>query len=161
MEKKNIQSVVAKAAEELLSVMGMENISVEMRPGKQELKESFVCAVSVDRADSKILIGQHGVTLYAIQHLIQMIARKKSDAREGFSVDINNYWKEKHRLLEQDAEEGAHKAVATGRPVHLRPMLPYERKIVHSALSLNERVETESSGKGESRCVVIKPASIL
>ncbi len=161
MEEGNIQSIVSKTAEELFSAMGIDGVSVEIRSGKPGLKESFVCAVSVNRDDSKILIGAHGVTLYAIQHLLQVILKKKSDIRESFSVDINNYWKEKYRLLEQDAEEAAHEAISTGRPVNLRPMLPYERKIVHSALSSNTRVETESSGRGEARRVIVKPASIL
>jgi spoIIIJ-associated protein len=161
MEEKNIQPIVSRTAQEFFASMGIEGVSVEMRSGKSGLKESFVCAVSVNRDDSKILIGAHGVTLYAIQHLIQTILRKKSDIRENFSVDINNYWKEKYRLLEQDADDAAHEAIATGRPVHLRAMLPYERKIVHSALSSNTRVETESSGKGESRRVTVRPAPLI
>lgn len=161
MEEKNIQSIVSGTAEEFFSALGIDGASVEIRSGNPGLKESFVCSVSVNRDDSKILIGAHGVTLYSIQHLIQTILRKKSDIRENFSVDINNYWKEKYRLLEQDASDAAHEAIATGRPVHLRAMLPYERKIIHSALSGNERVETESSGKGEARRVTIKPASLI
>lgn len=161
MEERNIQSIVSGTAEDFFSAMGIEGVSVEIRAGKPGLKEAFVCAVSVNRDDSKLLIGAHGVTLYSIQHLIQTIFRKKSEVHENFSVDINNYWKEKYRLLEQDAEEAAHEVVSTGRPVHLRAMLPYERKIVHSALASNDRVETESSGHGEARSVTIKPASII
>lgn len=161
MIENTAQAIVSQKAEELFSSMGIKDVSVEIRSGKPGLKEAFVCSVSVNRDDSKILIGAHGMTLYLIQHLMQMMIRKKTDIRESFSVDINNYWKEKYRLLEQDAKEAAHEAIVTGRPVHLRAMLPYERKIIHSALAGNERVETESFGKGETRCVMIKPASLI
>ncbi|NTW13852.1 MAG: hypothetical protein HGA31_02350 [Candidatus Moranbacteria bacterium] len=80
---------------------------------------------------------------------------------ETFSVDVNDYWKDKIRLLRRDAEEAAHQVIASGRPVQLRPMFSYERKIVHSVLADNERVETESSGRGEERKVIVKPKAVF
>ena len=50
----------------------------------------------------------------------------------------------------------ADKAEEIERNVHLDPMNPYERRIVHSALQGRALVETESMGEGEKRHVVIK-----
>lgn len=161
MGEKNFQSVVMEALENVLEKVGVEGANVSIRSGRSGLNEAFICAVSVNRDDSKLLIGQHGATLSALQHLVSVLARRKSSEYEGFSVDINEYWKGKQSLLERDAEEAAHKAIASGRPVHLRPMLSYERKIIHLTLSKNDKVETESLGKGEERKVVVKPAALL
>jgi len=43
----------------------------------------------------------------------------------------------------------------------MRPMSPYERRIVHMELAKNESVKTESIGDGEDRRVVIKPADLI
>lgn len=161
MGEKNFQSVVVETLEEVLGKIGAEDANISVRSGRSGLNESFICAVSVNRDDSKLLIGQHGATLSALQHLVQMLAKRKSSEYEGFSIDVNEYWKGKQSLLERDAEEAAHQAIASGRPVHLRPMLSYERKIIHLTLSTNDKVATESFGKGEERKVVVKPAAIL
>ena len=90
-----------------------------------------------------------------------MIARRKSNVSIDFSVDVNRYWKEKREHLRRDAEDAARECISTGRPVSLRAMLPYERKIVHAALAENERVETGSVGRGEERKVVVKPRAVF
>lgn len=145
----------------LMEVMGVENPKVDVFSGADGNRESVTFSVTVDRKDSKMLIGQHGVALFSFQHLLQMIARRTFKNPTDFSVDINRYWKEKRAHLRRDAEEAAHEAVATGRPVSMRPMLPYERKVVHAVLSENDRVETGSVGKGEERKVVVKPKAVF
>ena len=39
----------------------------------------------------------------------------------------------------------------------LRPMTPYERRIIHVALRDDKRVETASEGEGSARHVVVVP----
>lgn len=161
MGERNFQSVVVETLKEVLEKVGMEEVGISVRSGRAELNESFVCGVSINKVDSKLLIGQHGATLSALQHLVQVLVKQKSSEYENFSIDVNEYWKGKQSLLERDAEEAAHQAITSGRPVHMRPMLPYERKIVHLALSANDKVATESLGKGEERKVVVKPSTTL
>lgn len=161
MGEKNFQSVVVDALREVLEKIGIPDAGISVRSGRSGLREAFICAVSVNRDDSKLLIGQHGTTLSALQHLVQTLAKQQSSEYEGFSIDVNEYWKGKQALLERDAEEAAHNAIASGRAIHLRPMLSYERKIIHLTLSKNDKVETESLGKGEERKVIVKPAAIF
>jgi len=161
-EERNFQETVRSIATELFDRLGVSETELSIFAGRTGIREAFVLGVSVPRTESKLLIGQHGVGLSAIQHLLQTLAKQAAgDRYETFSVDINHYWKDKYRLLCRDAEEAAHEVVSTGRPVQMRPMFAYERKIVHSALAENDRVETESSGHGEERRVTVKPASLL
>jgi predicted RNA-binding protein Jag len=151
-EAQNLQEVVRELIQSLFSSLGVEQVEVSMFSGREGIREAFVASISVPKSDSKILIGQHGVGLSSIQHLLQTMAKQKAgDRYESFSIDINHYWKDKYRHLRRDAEEAAHEVVSTGRPVQMRPMFSYERKIV----------ETESSGHGEERRVTVKPASLL
>lgn len=161
MEEREFQVAAVEATEEILKKIGVSDVKTEIRAGRDGLREVFVISITVPREDSKLLIGAHGVTLFGLQHLIQAIAKRKASGYESFSIDINSYWKEKQFLLERDAKEAAHEVISTGRPVQMRPMLPTERKIVHSILAENEKVVTESVGKGEDRKVIVKPASLV
>lgn len=161
MGEKNFQSIVVETLEALLGKIGVIGASVSVRSGRSELNEAFICAVSVNKEDSKLLIGQHGATLSSLQHLVQVLSKKKFPEQSGFLIDINEYWKGKQFLLERDAEEAAHEATTSGRAVHMRPMTSYERKLIHLVLSKNDKVSTESLGRGEERKVVVKPAALL
>jgi len=161
-EERNLQEIVREIVTGLLTNLGITEIEISVFSGRPDIREAFVLNITVPKSDSKLLIGQRGVGLSAMQHLLQTISKRKAgDRYETFSIDINHYWKEKYHLLCRDAEDAAREAIATGRLVQMRPMFAYERKIVHSALSRNDRVETESSGHGEERRVTVKPASLL
>lgn len=160
MNDQEYQGAVSTLISETLSAMGIGDAKVEVFAGRDE-RETLTFSVTVDRSDSKVLIGQHGVGLFSFQHLIQTIIRRKYRNHTDFSIDVNRYWKEKKGHLRRDAEEAAREAVATGRPVALRPMSSYERKVVHAVLADHERVETESIGKGESRKVVVRPKAVF
>jgi spoIIIJ-associated protein len=51
----------------------------------------------------------------------------------------------------------AQKAVKEGKKIALKPMPPYERKIVHDALSDNKDVKTKSKDKDPYRKIIIYP----
>jgi spoIIIJ-associated protein len=162
MSERNFQDIVSTLIRELFIHLGVASVDVSVFSGRPGIREAFMFAVTVPKSDSKILIGQHGVTLSSIQHLLQTMAKQAAGSDyQTFSVDVNEYWKDKARLLRRDAEEAAHQVVVSGRPVQLRPMYAYERKIVHSVLAEDERVQTESSGHGEERKVIVKPKSVF
>lgn len=112
---------------------------------------------NIGSQESDLLIGQHGANLRAFQHIIRAIARKKTDEKLRFSIDVNNYRKEKEGSLEELARALAKQAADEKRPIVMRPMSAYERRLVHLALSEIAEVQTESIGEGEERKVVIKP----
>lgn len=160
MEEKDVHVFAVKTTEDLLRRMGFD-VKVHVQESAGGDHEPFVCMITAPREDSKLLIGQYGANLSALQYLIQHLSRREHHEMPSFLIDVNRYWKEKKSLLEQDALDAAHKVLSTGRPVLLRPMVAYERKIIHTTLAKNTHVETESSGSGDERKVIVKPSSLI
>jgi spoIIIJ-associated protein len=90
-----------------------------------------------------------------LEHLFRLLAKRQNHA--GFFVDINNYRKERERIIAELAKAAARKAVMTKSEVRLPAMNAYERRLVHIELSIHPDVRTESEGEGQTRCVIIKP----
>ena len=120
-------------------------------------------------ANPKDLIGMHGDTIHAIDHLVKKIVEKRtmqgqeagtpsaaSGAEGLFLVDIDDYRTRHIRDLQQKAKMMAERARSFQYDVELSPMSSYERLIVHTALQDEPNVKTESQGEGRSRRVVIK-----
>jgi len=103
------------------------------------------------------LIGQYGVTLAALQHILRLLVRRRTEEKLKFLLDINRYLQAKTDSIADTAVEAAVQAINEKKPVVLRPMSAYERRLVHIALAGNENVKTESVGTGEDRKVVIRP----
>jgi len=155
MEEKNIEAIKT-IVREFMNKMGFE-AKVEVKNATQEEKENVVCDISVNQ-DSNLLIGQYGINLQALQHIIRLIIRKEMEDKLDFIIDVNSYRQEKNRSIVEQARDGAQQALTEGRAIVLRPMSPYERRLIHMELSKNDKVMTESIGEEENRKVVIKPA---
>ena len=107
--------------------------------------------------DLAVLIGRHGRTLDALQFLISAITVRKIGYRFPVIIDVESYKNRQRQKLEALARSSANKAASQGRSIKLRPMTPYERRIIHVALRDDNRVETASEGEGASRHVVVLP----
>lgn len=107
--------------------------------------------------DLAVLIGRHGKTLDSLQFLISAITVRKMGFRYPVVVDVEGYKNRQRQKLESIAHSAANRASEQKRSVKLRPMTPYERRIVHIALKNDERVETASEGEGSARHVVVLP----
>jgi len=107
--------------------------------------------------DLGVLIGRRGRTLDALQVLVSAIVRKKVGFRYPVTVDVESYKHRQRQKLESIAYSAASRAYRQDREIKLRPMNPYERRLVHMALRDDERVETYSVGKDPERYVVIRP----
>lgn len=107
--------------------------------------------------DLAVLIGRHGRTLDALQFLISVITVRIIGFRYPIVVDVEGYKNRQRQKLESLARSSAKKAATTHRSVKLRPMTPYERRIIHVALRDDDRVDTASEGEGSDRHVVIVP----
>ena len=150
------QDIIKETVLDLLQKMGFE-AAVEVTVEKGiENEDTYLCMARVEH-NQNLLIGQYGVNLAAIQHLVRVMLRKKIQERLTVIVDINAYFSEKRTLLEQEAAKAAAEALSSGAPVTLRPMLPYERKMIHSFLAHNTDILTESIGKSDERQVIVRP----
>lgn len=146
------QEIIQEVVEELLQKLGFE-ASVEVFPQEGPMG-AFLCKVRVQQ-DQNFLIGQYGANLAAVSHLVRVMLRKKTEERINVIVDVNDYFSEKKALLEKEAEKAVEEVLKNNLSVALRPMLPYERKIVHSFLSENPRIATESIGVGDARKIMV------
>lgn len=104
-----------------------------------------------------ILIGRHGKTLDALQFIISAITTRTLGFRYPVVVDVEGYKNRQRQKLESIARSAAQRAASQHRSIKLRPMTPYERRIVHLALRGDNRVETASEGEGNARHVVVVP----
>lgn len=105
-----------------------------------------------------LLIGRHGQTIDAIQHLGYRIAYRSPDGRKRVEVDASGYRERRASVLREDADQAAEEAVSTGREVALDAMNAVERRVVHEYLRERGGVDTHSEGNEPDRYLVITPA---
>lgn len=106
-----------------------------------------------------VLIGRHGKTLDALQFIVSAITTRVLGFRYPVVVDVEGYKNRQRQKIESLARSAASRADQQRKAIKLRPMTPYERRIVHIALRDDDRVETASEGEGSSRHVVVLPRS--
>ena len=116
--------------------------------------------INVTAANSNAVIGKHGGMLDAIQTLAGAVANTGRDDYKRVVVDCENYRENRENTLNKLANNLAQKAQNLQRKIMLEPMNPYERRIIHSALSSVEGVKTESEGKEPNRYIVIIPDNL-
>lgn len=116
--------------------------------------------INVTAARTNSVIGKRGVMLDAIQTLAGAVANTGRDDYKRVVVDCENYRENREATLTKLAENLASKAIRLGRKVKLEPMNPYERRIIHSALTGYEGVKTESEGKEPNRYIVVIPDNL-
>ena len=107
--------------------------------------------------DLAVLIGRHGRTLDALQFVVSAITVRSMGFRYPVIVDVEGYKSRQREKLESIARSTANTAASQHRSVKMRPMTPYERRIVHIALRDDDRVDTASEGEGSARHVVVVP----
>lgn len=134
---------------EMTKLMGVE---VEIAMG-QDAEGNIFAQMTGDTLG--ILIGRRGETLDALQYLTSLKVNRGKDSYTRVTLDTENYRARREDTLMRLANRMANRAVKTGRRVSLEPMNPYERRIIHSALQLNDRVDTHSEGDEPNRHVVI------
>lgn len=104
-----------------------------------------------------LLIGHHGQTIDAIQHLAYRAAFDEDEPRRRVEVDASGYRARRAALLEEAAGRAADEAIRSGQAVELEAMNAGERKLIHEYLRLRGDVETHSEGREPERRLVVEP----
>jgi spoIIIJ-associated protein len=107
--------------------------------------------------DLGLVIGHHGQTIDAIQHLAYRIAYRGAQTRKRVIVDAAGYRERRAVALRAAADQAAEAAVHDRRPVALEAMSALERKVVHEHLKGRHDVETYSEGEEPARRLVVAP----
>ena len=116
--------------------------------------------INITAANTNSIIGKHGATLDAIQTLAGAVANTGRDEYKRVVVDCENYRENREATLMKLADNLAQKAIRMGKKIKLEPMNPYERRIIHAAISEIEGVSTRSEGKEPNRYIVIVPDNL-
>ncbi|MGH2780472.1 MAG: RNA-binding cell elongation regulator Jag/EloR [Thermoleophilaceae bacterium] len=126
--------------------------TVDIEESEQEIR------ATINGDELGLLIGKHGATIDAVQHLAFRAAFRGREARKQVTVDAAGYRERREAALHRMADRAAADALRFGRAVELEPMRAPERKIVHTYLSERSDVETHSEGDEPDRRLVISPA---
>ena len=118
-------------------------------------KDKSAIYVEINSPNLGFLIGYRGETLYAFQNILTAIAGKELENRVRVILDVEGYKSKREKTLEDLAEKVAKTVIRTRKPIKLEPMQAYERKIIHSKLQKNDKVETNSVGEEPYRRIVV------
>lgn len=106
--------------------------------------------------DLQKLVGRDGDVLEALQELTRLAVHRETGDRSRLMLDIAGYRARKREELAELGVKAAEDAKGRGEPVKLRPMTPFERKVVHDAVKA-AGLRSESEGEEPERCVVVLP----
>lgn len=148
----NIADTAIAALQDILQYFNVGEVTIDEYEGDEG---ELILDISGD--DMAVLIGRHGKTLDALQFIVSMITVRTIGFRYPVVVDVEGYKNRQRQKLESIAHSSANRAASQHRKVGLRPMTPYERRIIHIALRDDNRVDTVSEGEGSARHVVVVP----
>ena len=115
-------------------------------------------AVSIVGADLSSLIGTEGATLEALQELTRLAVARETGVRSRLMLDIGGHRARRRAELTELGTQTARKVRETAEAIRLDPMTPFERKVVHDAVSDIDGVVSESEGEEPDRRIVVRPA---
>ena len=130
-------------------------MEIEATIESQVIDGSTHLSVSTDKPG--LLIGRHGQTLDAIEHVLNCILNKSSLVKRKVHLDAERYRERREKMLVDLAALAATKAKETNQGVVLDPMPPRDRRVVHLTLQADDHVRTYSRGEGVIRCIVVTP----
>ena len=126
--------------------------------GEVEVEEDEeTLRANVDGEDLGLLIGRHGQTIDALEHLAARVAFHGEGARKRVVIDAAGYRARRAEILERQADRAVEAALQFARPVALDSMVASERRVVHEYLRDRHDVETYSEGEEPDRHLVIAP----
>src|ERR687898_1323862 len=113
--------------------------------------------VSVVGADLEELVGPEGEVLEALQELTRLAVVRETGERSRLMLDISGFRARKREELTALAQQTVEQVQASGSPVPLPAMTPFERKVVHDAVAA-AGLRSESESEEPSRHVVVLPS---
>lgn len=153
-----MEDLIQEALAEVLKNLRVEfrKFKVHIEHGKQN--GSPVYRVDIDTDEAATLIGYHGETIYALQHILKSLVWKKTNENIYIVLDVDSYRKRQEESVLALAMRKVEAARKTFQDQTLPPMSPYFRRVIHLALAKSEfsDILTESIGEGEHRAVTIK-----
>jgi spoIIIJ-associated protein len=149
----NKVKILQKLSDELLSQM-----STKAKAEASYDKDNEIFTVDIDAGDETgLLIGKKGETLLAIQTVLGFLFKQKTGEWNRVLINVGDYREKEESYLNDLAATTAQRAKETGEPQNLYNLKPWQRRVIHLALSEDKDIMTESEGEGEDRFLIIKP----
>ena len=111
--------------------------------------------VNIDGEDTGYLIGYRGNVLNSMQIVLNNIANRGTKERVRVLLNIGGYKEKREKDLRDLADKIAGIVIRRKKSITLEPMTSYERKIIHSKLQENPKVDTHSIGEEPNIRIVI------
>ena len=146
------EDIIEDVKEFLSNIIGKMGIDAkfEVRDRDDSITITAFCE------NNNILIGKQGRTINALSLILKQYLQNELGFKMNILFDVGDYKLKNQKRLERLAKNVARDVVRSGIEVKLDPMNSYERRIIHTILSENTKVKTESTGEEPNRCVVIK-----
>jgi len=137
----------------------VEGVAAQLDPDAavEVVETDDALTATVSGGDPSLLIGKHGSTIDAVQHLASRAAFLGAADRKAVVVDAAGYRARREAALIRTADRAVAEALSSERPVELEAMGAAERRIVHTYLKDNSEVETHSEGDEPGRRLVVTP----
>ena len=119
-------------------------------------KDSNTLIINIKGDKIGVLIGKHGQTLDALQHLVNIVVNNDLKEHVKIRIDSENYRDKRNKTLEALAKSIAVTVRKTKKDYALEPMSSYERRIIHSVLQKERNIDTVSVGEDKERHVIVK-----
>ncbi len=146
---KNISEKLSK----LLDVMEVQYSKVLVDHDEKD----NVYRVNIQTDEPSIMIGHHGETIGAVQHLLKVLLWKDGGEQFNIVVDVDDYRKRQEDSVVELANRKIDALRESGTEQTFPPMSPFFRRLVHLYIAKDHTdVVSESSGEGDHRYVVIR-----
>ena len=149
IEENNKVKVAVEYLQEVIAKMGVENVTFSA------VQKGEATIIRLDGEHLGALIGRRGETMESLSYLASLVANRLEGDYIKLGLDVAGYRDKRESDLTALAQRIGAKVRKTGRSFAMEPMNPYERRIIHSAISKMEGVRSESKGEGRDRRVVI------
>ena len=149
IEENNKVKAAVEYLQEVIAKMGVENVTFSA------VQKGEATIIRLDGEHLGALIGRRGETMESLSYLASLVANRLEGDYIKLGLDVAGYRDKRESDLTALAQRIGAKVRKTGRSFAMEPMNPYERRIIHSAISKMEGVRSESKGEGRDRRVVI------
>lgn len=153
-----IEDLIQEMLAEILKNMGVVFRKFKVTVDNKHPSGVPVYRIDIDSDEAATLIGYHGETIYALQHVLKTLVWKKTEKNVFVILDVDSYRKRQEESVLFLAIKKVEMARKTLKDQMLPPMSAYFRRVIHLSLAKPEfeDITTESTGEGDNRAVVIK-----
>ncbi|MFL5911784.1 MAG: protein jag [Gaiellaceae bacterium] len=152
-----LEDLPDEPAERLRALVTRVALALDLRASVDIEETDEELRATVNGEDLGILIGKHGSTIDALQHIAARATYRGVGDRKNVVIDAAGYRERREAALHRAADRAVEDALAFGRAIELEPMGPFERRTVHMYLRDRTDVQTHSEGDEPERRLVVSP----